>query len=346
MGGPPITFPTPNFLIRTILRKRRGGSGAGSPGMAAASPDLPPAKRRRVSFGGEPEVREYTPAPSPAPRRPPARVVGGRRVRGGRRGARARAAGAALKRGLSAADERTRFLVAHALTDLIIEVEAVHEASAFYDECVRCRLYPLSLADLAPCEAAAEARRRERRLPQHVRDAREDALRRDPFVPSSLPSRPAESDTVLCGCSAAGFTDVPPTCAHVNCIRRHRRRLPRVTDAHEVSAPSPSPLPSSRAPRRARGVGVGDGALDDGGAEDAWMFGAEGDTGLFGDELPDDEFDELEAKLRALDGGSDDDGGWRRGGEAVTGGGWDELTDSDSDGWSGDDWSGDSGDDY
>ena len=76
------------------------------------------------------------------------------------------------------------------------------------------------------------------------------------------------------------------------------------------------------------------------------MFGAEGDTGLFGDELPDDEFDELEAELRALDGGSDDDGGWRRSGEAVTGGGWDELTDSDSDGWSGDDWSGDSGDDY
>ena len=122
------------------MRQRRGGSGAGSPGMAAASPDLPPAKRRRVSFDDKPETREYTPAPSPAPRRPPARVVGGRRVRGGRRGARARAAGAALKRGLSAADERTRFLVAHALTDLIIEVEAVHEASAFYDECVRCRL--------------------------------------------------------------------------------------------------------------------------------------------------------------------------------------------------------------
>ncbi len=46
------------------MRQRRGGSGAGSPGMAAASPDLPPAKRQRVSFGGEPEVREYTPAPS------------------------------------------------------------------------------------------------------------------------------------------------------------------------------------------------------------------------------------------------------------------------------------------
>ena len=70
------------------MRQRRGGSGAGSPGMAAAaSPDLPPAKRRRVSFSDEPETREYTPAPSPPPS-PPAHVVGGggRRVRGGRRG--------------------------------------------------------------------------------------------------------------------------------------------------------------------------------------------------------------------------------------------------------------------
>ena len=188
------------------LRQRRGGSGAGSPGMAAASPDLPPAKRQRVSFGGEPEVREYTPAPSPAPPRPPAVVVGGRRVRGGRRGARARAAGAALKRGLSAAEERAQFEVAHALTDLIIEVEAIHEASAFYDECVRCRLYPLSLADLAPCEAAAEAHRRERRLPQHIQNAREEILERDPFVPSSLPSRCPMSDPIGCECVMAGFT--------------------------------------------------------------------------------------------------------------------------------------------
>ena len=92
---------------------------------------------------------------------------------------------------------------------------------------------------------------------------------------------------------------------------------------------------------------MGDGAVDDGGAEDSWMFGAEAEPGLFDDELSDDELNELEAKLRAIRGGSDDDGGWRRGGEAVTGGGWDELTDSsDSDDWSGDDWSGDSGDDY
>ena len=322
------------------MRQRRGGSGAGSPGMAAAaSPDQPPAKRRRVSFSDEPETREYTPAPSPPPS-PPAHVVGGggRRVRGGRRGARARAAGAALKRGLSAADERTRFLVAHALTDLIIEVEAVHEASAFYDECVRCRLYPLSLADLAPCEAAAEARRRERRLPQHVQDAREEILERDPFVPSSLPSRPAESDPIHCDCIMAGFTDGPPTCAHVNCIRWHRRRLPRVTDAHEVPSPSPSPLPSSRAPRRARGVGVGDGAVEDG---DSWMFGAE-DTGFGGvDDMDDDEYDEIEARLVAI-GSIRGSGGWERGGGGAAGG-WDELggsSDSDDSG-SGGDWSGD-----
>ena len=103
------------------MRQRRNSSGAGSPGMAAAaSPVLPPAKRRRVSFGGEPDVREYTPAPSPPPS-PPDRVVGGRRVRGGRRGARERSAGAALQRGLPAKEERDRFEVTHVLFGVMLD---------------------------------------------------------------------------------------------------------------------------------------------------------------------------------------------------------------------------------
>ena len=299
---------------------------------AAASPVLPPAKRRRVSFGGEPDVREYTPTPS-SPPSPPDRVVGGRRVRGGRRGARERSAGAALQRGLPAKEERDRFEVTHVLFGVMLEVEARADAEAFYDECTRCRLYPHSLDDLTPDEAEAEARRKERRLPRHVASALEEIMDRDPYMPPSLPSRPGP---VYCWCRLASFTDEPPVCEHDRCVRRHRRVLPRVTDAwDEVAALSPSLPPARWAAGADGGVGVGDGAVED--ADDmSWLTGDgyDGGTGLFGDELPDDELEELEAKLRAIDrggGGGGGGGGGHRGGEAATGGSWDALTSSDED---------------
>ena len=167
----------------------------------------------------------------------------------------------------------------------MLRVEAQDEAEAFYDECARCRLHPHSLADLTPDEAEAEARRKAHRMPRHVADALAEIQDRDPYMPPSLPSRPGP---VYCWCRLAGFTDGPSVCAHDRCVRRHRRALPRVTDAwDEVAALSPS-LPSARrAVGAGGGVGAGDGAVEDA-ADMSWLTGDEG--GLFDDELADEEF--------------------------------------------------------